>query len=379
MPKKRALQVKRGSSQARDPAQAVNELVEQIQQDGAVLTLLFVSPSYDKAALQTALEGVFGGVVVGCTTAGEITQAGFVEQSLTGVSLAGNALQAWAHVIQDLHHFNPAQAQQLGDLLHDALPNEAELDPDHAFALLLVDGLSMREEQLLALLHPHLDGIALVGGSAGDGLAFQESFVYAQGRWHHHAAVLTLVHCETPFMPFQWHHFKPTATRLIITACDPMGRRVTEINGLPASQAYATAVGVPEAALNSDIFSRHPTMLQMGGSHYVRAIQQANGDGSLTFYSAVERGLVLHLAQAADMVKHLEQQLHLMHAEMANPQLVLICDCILRRLEAKQKGVLPQLSQLLAHHPVIGFSTYGEQSGGIHINQTMTGIVLGGA
>ena len=34
------------------------------------------------------------------------------------------------------------------------------------------------------------------------------------------------------------------------------------------------------------------------------------------------------------------------------------------------------ISALLRQHRVIGFSTYGEQLNGMHVNQTMTGVAL---
>jgi len=33
---------------------------------------------------------------------------------------------------------------------------------------------------------------------------------------------------------------------------------------------------------------------------------------------------------------------------------------------------------LMAQYGVFGFSTYGEQFNGVHVNQTFTGVALGG-
>ncbi|MEG3640858.1 FIST N-terminal domain-containing protein [Magnetococcus sp. PR-3] len=373
-----SLKIKRGSSALPSASAAVSDLHQQIAQADAVLTLLFISPHYDLNALEQALDGVFSGIVIGCTTAGEITHEGFQEQTLTGISLAGDAIHAQMQLIEDLTHFSHKQAQKIGDQLHESNSANEGFDPDRHFALLFIDGLSMREELVVALLHNHLDGVPLIGGSAGDGMAFEQTRVFAHGKFHHDAAVLTIVQCDTPFLPFRLQHFQPTEERLIITESDPLNRRVCEINGIPATEAYAKAVGVAADQLTAHTFSRHPTILRIGNAYYVRSIQKANADGSLTFYSAVEDGLVLHVAEGEDMAKHLKNQLNLLQAEIPNPQLILTCDCILRRLEAKQTGSDAQIAEALAPYPVVGFSTYGEQSGAIHVNQTMTGIVLGG-
>jgi hypothetical protein len=34
------------------------------------------------------------------------------------------------------------------------------------------------------------------------------------------------------------------------------------------------------------------------------------------------------------------------------------------------------VSKVMSDHDVVGFSTYGEQLGGMHVNQTMTGVAF---
>ena len=49
---------------------------------------------------------------------------------------------------------------------------------------------------------------------------------------------------------------------------------------------------------------------------------------------------------------------------------------ILRRLEAEQTQQTQGVSAVLARNRVVGFSTYGEQVNGMHVNQTMTGVAI---
>ena len=42
------------------------------------------------------------------------------------------------------------------------------------------------------------------------------------------------------------------------------------------------------------------------------------------------------------------------------------------------KEGIPAVEQLLKDLPFVGFSTYGEQFNGIHVNQTLTGVAIGG-
>jgi hypothetical protein len=47
-------------------------------------------------------------------------------------------------------------------------------------------------------------------------------------------------------------------------------------------------------------------------------------------------------------------------------------------LEFEQSGLAKPINQLMVDNNVMGFSTYGEQYDGIHVNQTFTGIAIGG-
>lgn len=113
------------------------------------------------------------------------------------------------------------------------------------------------------------------------------------------------------------------------------------------------------------------------GTDYVRSIQKAGPDGSLTFYSAIDEGLVLRVAEGMDLVSDLEATMGQLSEELGPPQLVLACDCILRNLEVTQKNTKMAVEAVFDRHNTVGFSTYGEQYGGVHMNQTLTGIAIG--
>jgi hypothetical protein len=163
----------------------------------------------------------------------------------------------------------------------------------------------------------------------------------------------------------------------VITEADPEHRQVFEIDGEPAAQAYAEILGLEVDQLNPMVFSSHPVMLKIGGEYYVRSIQKVNEDGSLSFYCAIDNGLVLTVAKGVDLVQNLQQQLSEIETQIANPRLILGCDCILRRLEAQEKEVTENVSETLNGHNFIGFSTYGEQFNAVHVNQTLTGVAIG--
>jgi hypothetical protein len=161
---------------------------------------------------------------------------------------------------------------------------------------------------------------------------------------------------------------------MVVTAADPDRRVVTEINGESAAQEYSRLIGRSVGELTAEVFAQHPMMLKVNGDYYVRSIQKMNADGSFTFFCAIEAGIVLHLGRGLDVLETLELAL----AAQPQPELILGCDCILRRIEFEQRGLEERVGELFVRNRVFGFSTYGEQYGGIHVNQTFTGVSIGG-
>jgi len=239
--------------------------------------------------------------------------------------------------------------------------------------------MSVREEPVAHALQSALGQIILLGGSAGDDLKFAKTCVYSDGRFHTDSAVLILISTSLPFRIFKTQHFVSTDERLVVTEADPARRIVKEINGLPAAAEYARLVGVEVRDLGPMHFAASPIVVKIGGTDYVRSIQKANADGSLTFYCAIETGLVLRAAHGVDLVNNLEQAFDAIKTGIGTPQLVIGCDCILRNLEVSQSGLKDRVGEILRRNNTIGFSSYGEQFHGVHVNQTLTGIAIGAA
>lgn len=113
------------------------------------------------------------------------------------------------------------------------------------------------------------------------------------------------------------------------------------------------------------------------GGDFVRSIQHANPDGSLTFYCAIEEGVVLRVARGEGLLERLEASFGQLRDDLGELQAVLVCDCVLRNLEAAKAGQKSAVGELFRQNRALGFSTYGEQFGGVHINHTLTGIAIG--
>jgi hypothetical protein len=371
--------IRRAQSCAAEAADAAHEFHDAVAQPSMSLVVFFCSAEYDLDILAHEMRRLFAGVqVIGCTTAGEIGPAGYRDHSISGASFPSDSFTATSGRLDNLQKFEAVQAQSLAQGLLQRLESlESQADPSNSFGFLLIDGLSLREEPVIRTLQNAFGKLPLVGGSAGDGLHFGSTQVYSEGRFHADSAVVALVTTKVPFRIFKTQHFEPTDRRVVVTAADAEHRIVMEIDGRPAAESYARFVGTDVQSLDPHRFAEQPIVVLIDGTNYVRSIQTANPDGSLTFFCAIEEGIVLRGARGVDLVGNLAETFAGIQAAIGQPQLVVGCDCILRRVEITGRGLVERVEELFQANNTIGFSSYGEQYLGVHVNQTLAGIAIG--
>jgi hypothetical protein len=363
-----------GHSLATEPRLAVAELHEAIAQPKAALVAFFCSSNFDLDELAWEINTQFPGVpVIGCTTSGEIGPAGYRSGTLSGFSIPARGFTASTTSIDGLADFDEVCAREATTALLHAVDGRVE----RSFAFLLTDGLCGHEERLTFLVQRALGDVAVVGGSAGDDERFAATHVFANGSFRSDRAVLATITTSRPFTVFRSSHFIAASEPLVVTDADPAHRLVHEINGRPAAEEYARVTGLAQDELDSAHFATAPLVVRIDGSDYVRSVQQANPDGSLKLYCAIERGVVLRVAKGADMLASRRRLFDDIHQHIGKPQLTLGFDCIHCQLEALRTDGKEAIGQLFADNNVVGFSTYGEQFVGVHANQTFTGVAIG--
>ena len=361
-----------------DPAPAAAlraALAGAMGEDAPALLLVFASPAADFDALSRAIPEQFPGAPIAlCTTAGEIGPRGYAEESIVAFALDP------AHFSAEIVRIAPLSAPGCAVPDSPVAATRAALaarrpDLPEEFAFVLVDGLSGREDALMSSLGPALGHIPIFGGSAGDGGAFARTLLGHEGEVLADAALLCIVRTDCPVRVFTLDHFEPTGRRLVVTDADPETRTVRTFNSEPAAREYARLLGLGVGDLGPPIFALRPLVVRLGERHHVRSIQSMDESGALRFFSAIDEGLVLTLSEAGDLGSHLAQQLDRIAAPVP-PLAILACDCVFRKLEAEQHQAGARVSDLLSRAKVIGFSTYGEQIGSLHVNQTMTGAAF---
>jgi len=350
-----------------------------VRDDEHVFGCIWFSPTrHDAAALVAGLtERVPNFRYGGCSTSGEVSPDGLQEHGIVALVLPRAHFRASLTVLE--------QVDDLGmeAIARDAL--EARLRffsdapgtrQDSVFALMLIDGLIYAEEAVTTAIDRGLDGIPLIGGSAGDDLAFRQTEQIANGQRYHGAAILILIESRLAFQTFTDNNFVPTEHRLVVTSSDPDRRIVHEFNAEPAAEAYAQAVGIDTTALDSRSFASHALVVRIGGEYYARSIQRLNDDGSLTFFCAIDNGLVLTVARSEGMVSSTRAAIERIESEIGPLGSVFGCDCVYRRLDARHRNVTERVETLYREKGFVGFNSYGEQFRSMHINQTFTGVAI---
>jgi hypothetical protein len=368
------LKARRAHTLEQDPVRATRKLRDELEADSASAVLLFCSGAYDLQRLGSAIAEAFPAPVIACTAAGQIGAGGFELGGISGVSLHSDDLALHPHLLSPLS-LCQSQAASIARQHEKRTEQRPGL---RSFGVLLVDGVSMWEEFVASALYESLGDVPLVGGSAGAATTGGEVAVYHGGLFHKGAAVVALFETSTiDFTTFAVQHFVPGTRKLVITLADPDRRLVYEINGEPAAKAYAKALQVDEALLDRRHFACNPLLLDLGEQRLPRAIRARNADSSLLLACAIEEGLVVSIPERSDPILTLEATLDEAAALVPDPTVLLVFDCVARRIELQTLGLDARVGEILAKRGAAGFSGYGEQIGPLHTNHTLTGIALG--
>ncbi|EAU40092.1 hypothetical protein FP2506_02585 [Fulvimarina pelagi HTCC2506] len=316
------------------------------------------------------------------STAGGVGPFGYVDGCIVFVFFSTAEFEVLASVVPAISSGGLEHGATIAGDLYKRFENNVvhrrmgEAESGKIFALTLIDGLSNHEEVVVAAIQRGLPNLPLVGGSAGDGLAFENTYVCVDGRAYTDAAVVCLIWTRVPFAVFKSDHYRPTDVRLVVTGCDPEKRLVTELNGVDAATEYASVLGLDPQSLTPFSFAAHPLAVRVGGEHYCRSIRRMEPEG-LSFFCAIEEGVVLTIAEASDMIDSMRDELDRIAGELGGIDLALGFDCILRRIEAEERQLSRRVAKVFDDHNVFGFTTYGEQFSSMHLNQTLTGIAFG--
>ena len=354
-----------------------NEILANVKCDEIELLLFHTSTLFDLDTVAKEISARFPHVnIVGCTSAGEFNKNGYGTEKLLAVAFLKNEFSIATAFVPNLGEVNFDESHDIASGLRRALQGrERRYDTEQHFVISVLDGLTRHEEHFLETFATAFGNIPHLGGSAGDDLKLEATYVFYNGEFHRDAAVLLLVGTGKPFTVFSIDHINSPVSKLVVTHADPESRTVYEINGEPAAQYYASLLGMKAEDLTPDVFSMFPLAVMVGGKYFIRSIQKVDlATNAITFYCAVDIGIILTFVQLGDCIEALESKLDKLRAQLGEPEFVYACDCFLRRLEIQQGKNDHEIRRLQQRYNVAGFNAYGEHIHSVHLNQTFTGV-----
>lgn len=367
-----------GWSSDPDPTVAVAHLRAGLGDIDPALLAVFVSSNFPCAQIVATLTDLYPQTtLVGCTTAGALSPQAYKADGIVAVAFDRNAFSFSVSALTDLGNYSVADGGKAIETAYFELLHQLEPERENFFAMLLVDGMSRREEEIAASAYAALDEVPIFGASAGDNLSFSTTRVFYNGQVLEDAALVVIGASSRRVEVFKCEHFLPTEHKVVVTDAEPDRRLVRTINAEQAAKEYARLIGVEVGALNPEIYAANPLLVRIAGEFHIRAVQKADEDGALHFYCSVDRGSVLTLAHPEDMRDNLLQNMDRLCDRLDGVEMVLCFDCILRRLEAERLDIKPDLQSIFARYNMVGFNTYGEQYRFLHLSQTLTGLAIG--
>lgn len=357
-----------------DVALAVKDIREQLPKEAALI-LYFASPIYPAKEISKEMAHAFLGVhTVGCSTTGEMISEQMGEDSIVAMAWPKEALKyLQIEVLENVKTDDYVVEKAFKSFARTLGTASKSWDPTRYVGLVMIDGLSGREEALNDQIG-NLTNVAFVGGSAGDNCKFEITYIYADGKAYTNAAVLVLMEPSNGFEILKTQSFSLTDKKLTPTKVNEEQRTVYEFNHRPAVEAYAEALGVTVSDLPAQ-FGEHPLGLVFDAQNiFVRSPQQVVGT-SIVFYCSVKENMELTILQSGDIVTDTRRDIEQVKKDSGSLEAVIDFNCILRSLELKNHNQQQAYANIFKSVPAIGLVTYGESYIG-HINQTSTMLLL---
>jgi signal transduction histidine kinase len=343
----------------------------------AKLLVYFASSHFDQAKLSHLMQEAFEDcIVVGCSTAGEQVNAQLIKNSVVAMALSSTIISdVKVEVIEQLKE-NVNVENAFTSFEKHFNESSYSMDVTKYVGMILVDGLSKKEEHLMDLIG-NKTNVFFVGGSAGDDMKFANTYVFANGKAYIDSAALILMKMqdEVQFDIIKTQSFKALDTTFIATKVNEENREVIEFNNNPALIEYARAVGSSSIEYAPNYFMTNPVGLFVEADDiFVRSPQQAKGT-SIFFYCNILEGMEVRLLESTDIIEDTKFAIEDNINKFGKIDGIINFDCIERRLTLEKKMKINQYGEIYKDFPTIGFTTYGEEFIG-HINQTSTMLVF---
>lgn len=355
---------------------------------------------------------------IGCTTASEISSAGYSKESCVAMAISSEFIKLGVGIGLNVNK-NPDKAtkeafkqatsnlkidknvdayMQFLTMKRKSTEELIKYSPFHLISI--IQGplkKAGREDEVVACLRK-LAGptVPITGGSSADDFNFKASYQFYNGKAYTDALILLSLISHVKISTGTESGFKPTSKTFVVTKCN--GRIIYELNNKPAAKVLAEAYGstVKELAKWENngfqkcffLNEKSPILIVEGPNIYrVAVFHMINPkDNSIVLGSGVADYTAISIGKGTkkDIIdaapKALKSAMNNVGGELA----AVICfDCDLRLMALKNDIIKEQkeIKNIIGNTPVIGFFTNGEQcflgdSSSAHVNYTITCIAI---
>jgi hypothetical protein len=351
--------------------EAVSLAVERLDGRQPSFGFLFASPHHDlRTSLASARQAAEGAPIIGCTTAGEITEAGLIHDGVSVLLASSDTSAARMAFAGRLKADTRGASRRLSETVGELRALRGADEPGHLTTILLTDALTGSGERLVTDLCDRAHGAAqLVGGAAGDEGKFDTTFVGAGERVASDAAVSLHVFSAEPWGIGVNHGLRSTTRQMRVTRA--FENVVFELDGEPAFEVYVRHAAARGIELTRDSAASYLIGNELGIHFFgriirVRAPLAVNADGSLTCVAEIPQGSMVSILDGeprcmVDAARSgaLEAKEHL---DGCTPAGVLLFDCVCRGMILGDSfhREIEAVRSVFGDVPIAGFLTYGE-------------------
>jgi hypothetical protein len=359
-----------GEDSYREGVNAAQQAKEALKGNKPSLFIVFASSEYDQEKLLSGIQSVAeGALVVGCSTAGEITTQGpSTKPSIAVMGIATDDVEFIADVGEHIK-YNPRDAGK------DVANKVKAKMPDLKLFAMLPDVLVGNGSDIVRGVADILgEFFPIVGGAAGDDFKFEQTYQYLNDKVYSGAVVGLGMRGNVKIGIGVKHGWMPIGLPRKVTKSQ--GAVLYELDNKPAIDIYKEYFGEELASeIEKEKLARlaitYPLGMKIEGHNemLIRDAISVDKDGSLTCAAEIPEGSEIQLMMGSreEAIRVAEEAAHNAVAQLggAQPKAVIIFNCIARHKlfgEFSSQEIKAIQKAVGVDTPLIGFYTYGEQA-----------------
>ncbi len=337
--------------------------------------IVFASSSFEQKELVSAVrEASANAPMIGCTTAGEITNDGPSTKSVAVMAIKTDTINFYTGLGKDVKN----GAREAGRLVAAEVKEKAEKAGDFLKTfIILPDVLTGNGADIVrGVLDVLGRNFPVIGGAPGDDFLFKETFEYENNEVFS-GAITGVGLCGKFSMGAGVRHgWIPIGIPMKVTKSE--GAVLYELDGKPAISIYEEYFGQKAEELRKEPLARLAITYPLGlkipeyeEEYLIRDPITVNEKGAITCAAEIPQGSEIRLMigskekaieAAQDASRHLMKNFK---KDNIKPKLVLMFNCIAREKLFSQKAndEIKAVMEIIGKDvPLLGFYTYGEQA-----------------